>query len=96
MDVPVRISVEGGSQVVIEWETGSPSTISARDLRAACVCATCRETSGEEATRLVLEGDVGIVEAALVGGYAVTFTFSPDGHGTGIYPYDVLRSMSPS
>ncbi|MBT8197129.1 MAG: DUF971 domain-containing protein [Acidimicrobiia bacterium] len=96
MDVPVRISVEGGSRVVIEWESGPASTISARDLRAACVCAACREPSGEEATQRVLEGDVGITEAALVGGYAITFTFSPDGHGTGIYPYDVLRSMSAS
>ena len=96
MDVPVRIAVEDGSRVVIEWETGSDSVIAARDLRAACVCAACREPSGEEATREVLEGEVGIIEAALVGGYAVTFTFSPDGHGTGIYPYDVLRSMSSS
>lgn len=93
MDVPTRIAVEDGDAVVIEWEDGGVSNLTARDLRAACSCATCREPAGQEATKRVLAGEVGISAAHLVGGYAVSFTFSPDGHGTGIFPYDVLRSL---
>lgn len=93
MDVPTRIAIEDGTAVVIEWEDGSETHLTAQDLRAACSCAACREPAGEQATQRALEGEVGILAAQLVGGYAVNFTFSPDGHGTGIFPYDVLRSL---
>jgi DUF971 family protein len=36
----------------------------------------------------------GIAEARIVGDYALGITFSPDGHGTGIFTYDLLRSLS--
>lgn len=36
---------------------------------------------------------VQILKVDLVGAYALNFTFSPDSHATGIYPYDLLRDM---
>ncbi len=36
---------------------------------------------------------VTITDAALVGAYAVNFSFAPDGHQTGIFPFDRLRSL---
>jgi DUF971 family protein len=29
----------------------------------------------------------------LVGGYALSLTFGPDGHATGIFPFGLLRSL---
>ena len=93
--VPERIEVDGES-MTIAWSDGLIAELAAADVRAACECAACREPSGMEATRAVLAGDrpITVTEASLVGGYAVTFTFSPDGHRTGIFTYSLLRSLS--
>jgi DUF971 family protein len=34
-----------------------------------------------------------IAEARLVGSYGINFTFSPDGHHTGIFTFDQLRAL---
>ena len=96
MEVPTRIEVEGGRRVDLTWEDGTAVSLAARALRAACECATCREPSGEQATRTVLDGpaEVTIVDAKLVGAYALNFTFAPDDHHTGIYPFDRLRRLA--
>lgn len=39
------------------------------------------------------DGEVRINGAELVGDYAVTLSFD-DGHGTGIYPYELLEALS--
>ena len=93
--VPAKIEVEGGATVTLTWEDGSVSTLTAARLRAACPCATCREPTGEEATRLVLTGldPVVIQGAALVGAYAINFVFGPDAHSTGIFPFAELRRI---
>ncbi len=94
--VPERIEVSGGTEVVIAWDDGSTTTLTARQLRAACQCADCREPSGRARTEAVLGGEepVTIGEAKLVGNYAVNFVFEPDGHGTGIFPYPALRTLA--
>ena len=96
MDVPVRIEVEDGERVLITWEDGPASELTARDLRAACQCAGCREDAGIAATQALLAGDlpIRIAGTKIVGNYALSFDFEPDGHGTGIYSYDVLRALA--
>lgn len=93
--VPETIEVEGGATVTLTWDDGTVSVLSARQLRAACQCASCREPAGEQATRLVLSGmePVTIQGAGLVGGYAINFVFGPDGHGTGIFPFAELWEL---
>jgi DUF971 family protein len=93
--VPVRIEVEDQSRAVFTWEDDEQTTLTAPELRAACQCATCREPAGMERTRRVLQGPVPvtITDTRIVGGYALSFTFGPDGHGTGIYPYDRLYAL---
>jgi len=93
--IPSRVEVEEQSRVVLTWEDGEQTTLSASQLRGACHCATCREPAGMEKTRLVLAGPVPvtITDTRIVGGYALTFVFGPDGHGTGIYPYDRLYDL---
>lgn len=95
MDVPARIEVEKEALVRLTWEDGSATTLEASLLRGACQCATCREPSGEAATAAVLQGPtpVTITSAALVGAYAVNFSFAPDDHHTGIYPFERLRAL---
>ena len=95
MDVPARIEVEEGALVRLTWEDGSATSLKADLLRGACQCATCRAPSGEAATAQVLAGPtpVTITSAALVGAYAVNFSFAPDDHHTGIYPFERLRAL---
>ncbi len=93
MLIPTRIEVDGGDSVLLAWEDGSTTTLSARQLRAACQCANCREPSGAQATQHALAGDVSITHASIVGNYAVNFVFGPDGHGTGIFPFTVLYAL---
>lgn len=98
MEVPERIEVRDGTRVVLGWEDGTSAEIPADVLRSSCPCAECREPEGVAATRRVLAGPdpVTITNASLVGGYAVSFEFAPDGHGTGIYPFDVLAALGTS
>ncbi len=95
MEIPASIEVRERTAVVIGWPDGSTTTLSARQLRGGCQCATCREPSGIAATASVLGGHqpIEIVEAALVGNYAINFVFTPDHHGTGIFPFDLLRTL---
>lgn len=75
--------------LTILWDDGSRQRIPAAILRAACPCAGCR---GSHAV-----ADPGAVEvrgARLVGEYAVAFSFGPDGHGAGIYPFDLLAGLA--
>ncbi len=92
MDVPQRIEVESGAALVLTWPDGTVNTVAAPALRAACECATCLGPEGE----VGWIGDaatVRILDATLVGAYAVNFTFAPDDHHTGIYPFDRLRAL---
>jgi len=93
--VPRRIEIAEGASVEITWEDDTVTELDAPTLRAACMCAVCREPAGEAATQAVLDGDdaVLIASAELVGGYAIRFVFEPDGHGTGIYPFAKLREL---
>jgi DUF971 family protein len=34
-----------------------------------------------------------ITDISFVGAYAINLTFSPDGHGTGIFSYPLLREL---
>jgi ATP-binding protein involved in chromosome partitioning len=98
VEVPARIEIEDGTRVVLAWEDGTVAELTASQLRAECRCAACREPEGAALTDAVVAGPVPvtITDARLVGGYAVSFVFAPDGHGTGIFSFDLLRSLSPA
>ena len=95
MDTPEKIEIDAGTEVTITWVDGTTTQLTAAALRAACQCASCREPDGLRRTEAVLSGAVPVTisDAKLVGGYALNFVFSPDGHGTGIYPFPVLREL---
>ena len=92
---PVRIEVSDGQTLTIAWEDGSSTHMTARELRAFCQCAACRELPAAERT-VDVHAEATIESAALVGGYAVSFVFGPDGHSAGIYPFVELKRYESS
>lgn len=93
---PRTITRAGAHDVAIEWADGHRSVYTARSLRLACRCAVCvDEVSGAPLLEPTsVPEDVHPVSLALVGHYAVQPVFS-DGHNTGIFAFEYLRSLCP-
>jgi ATP-binding protein involved in chromosome partitioning len=93
---PAQVSVDHG-MVDIQWSDGHQTKLDFRKLRQACPCALCvDEVTGEP--RLDPDSvprDVHPVDVKTVGRYALQFNWS-DGHNTGLYTFDNLRSLDPS
>jgi DUF971 family protein len=86
MESPVRIEVEP-SALEIAWPDGSSERLLAAELRRSCPCAGCGTRPAPHPE------DASITTARLVGDYAIAITFGPDGHATGIFPFDLLRTI---
>lgn len=95
MAVPVEINhVKAQGIVRITWDDEHFGEYPREYLRGYCPCALCQ---GHEATiekRFVKVPDVRLETIEAVGNYAVTFGWS-DGHSTGIYTFDYLRTLCP-
>jgi len=85
-----------GSALRVRWQDGHESVYPVRYLRQRCPCAGCvDELSGRRLlTPESVPADLQAPGAALVGNYAVSFSFS-DGHGSGIYTFEALRRLCP-
>lgn len=97
---PHRLELRG-NRLRIEWNDGQKREITLADLRAACPCATCREkraappapTPGLLPVLSLAEArPLAIAGMKPVGNYAYGIAFS-DGHDTGIYTLELLRSL---
>ena len=86
---PERIERVGDHALRILWGDGHDSLYTWDLLRASCPCAACRE-----GTPLRPGSSVRPVELKPVGRYAMAIRWS-DGHTTGIFSYDFLRSICP-
>ncbi len=86
----------GGKRLRILWKDGHESLYSPRYLRLRCPCADCVDemTGRPLLDPMTVPEDVYPLEINYVGRYALAFHWS-DGHTTGIYPFDLLRSMCP-
>ena len=87
--------------MMIQWGDGHRSSYPFDLLRKECPCAVCREARTAAAvdpfkvvTSTVKPGEITVTDAEKVGWYALRFVWS-DGHDTGIYAYDYLRSICP-
>ncbi len=93
---PTEIRKIGDRKMKLSWPDGRVCDYEAVTLRANCRCAACRnEHTGE----LILDPaslptDIRILKSEILGNYALGFLFS-DGHSTGIYTFDYLRSLCP-
>jgi DUF971 family protein len=101
----VKIHVTSGAGVDITWADGHSSHYDFPLLRDECPCATCNDerqkksdfASAGPASSAVLpmfKPKPTAKAATSVGNYAIQITFS-DGHATGIYSYDQLRTICP-
>lgn len=96
MSRPLNIAAIG-NEIAIAWSDSTESYLAMEKLRAASPSA---ENIGERDLMGVQYGGtdqkhfpgVTVTGWRIIGGYAVQFDFS-DGHCTGIYPYEYLRSL---
>jgi DUF971 family protein len=94
--LPIEIGRANGHDVKIRWQDGHESVYPARALRLACPCAGCvDEVTGRlRIVAATVPQDVHPLKITLVGRYAITIRWS-DGHHTGIYAFDLLRTLCP-
>lgn len=94
---PKHVAVSKSKGITIEWGDGRRSHYSLKYLRDRCPCATCTGAHGpapEASPFPILQPALKIVAVEPVGNYAIRIRWS-DGHSTGIYSYDYLRTISP-
>jgi len=95
----VCVDLRDTGGVGVTWSDGHESRYPLGLLRARCPCATCRGPSKSggvphEAPAWP-EGSARLVRGVgPVGRYALKFEWA-DGHDTGIYTYEYLRSLCP-
>ena len=98
---PTELTLAGEAELLAAWNDGQRRQYTFAELREACPCASCREQRRAgpppPLTQLtVLRPEetqpVKIVAMRPIGNYAYTIAFS-DGHDTGIYTFDLLRSL---
>jgi len=101
-----KIHVSSGAGVDIAWADGHSSHYDFVYLRDHCPCATCNDE--REKKESLADASPAFQSSALpmfkpkpraqsaqaVGQYAIQISFS-DGHATGIYSYDLLRTICP-
>ncbi len=89
-----------GNELALAWSDGAESYLGFEALRKACPCAACQ---GEpDVTGMVVVPSVNHTEKSFhllshtrMGGYALQLTWA-DGHRTGLYSYEYLRSLGES
>jgi ATP-binding protein involved in chromosome partitioning len=91
---PTEIRQAGPRTLAIRWADGHESSLDVRTLRLACGCAHCvDEWTGEERLDAgSVPDDVHPLRIDRVGRYALQIEWS-DGHASGIYPFERLRSL---
>lgn len=106
-EIPTEI-VRTDDGLTIRWNDGRDTTFSARELRDACPCATCRERRGETASEpeepsaeqtfqlpvlsAAQTAPVRVLHMKPVGHYAYGIEFS-DGHSSGLFTFAMLRQL---
>lgn len=88
-----------GEELAIKWEDGTESFVPLEKLRRHCPCAGCKGEAdimgnvyrGPE--RKLQAQSFQLVRIANVGTYAIQPVWA-DGHATGIYSFDYLRSVA--
>lgn len=93
--VPVEINhVRAERRVRITWDDGHVGEYPEDYLRGYCPCALCQGHDAAKGKKFISVPDVKLREILAVGNYAIEFRWE-DGHSTGIYAYDYLRSLCP-
>ncbi|MFN7971785.1 MAG: DUF971 domain-containing protein [Acidobacteriota bacterium] len=91
---PTAITQAGDRHLAITWADGRTSRLDVVELRRRCPCAQCvDEWSGRPLLdRTSIPDTVRPTNVRSVGLYAISIAFS-DGHDSGIYTFELLRSL---
>jgi len=86
-----------GEELALSWGDGRESFIPLKKLRQHCPCAICQgepDALGRVVKPTVIhtERSFKLLRFAQVGGYALNITWA-DGHSSGIYTFDLLRTL---
>lgn len=100
---PTHLDLKKDKGLTVQWADGVTSYYSIPYLRKMSPSAEMRELRDEMATNpltvlpasMASRAPVTATDAELVGNYALRIRFS-DGHDTGIYSWDYLRSIDPA
>ena len=105
----IKIHVSSGAGVDITWADNHTSHYDFAYLREECPCATCNEKRDQDQPHKhpganavpisspalpMFKPKIRAQSATQVGNYAVQINFN-DGHNTGIFSYDHLRTICP-
>ena len=101
---PVGLEKTVDRNLVIEWNDQKVQRIPFRLLRNSCLCAVCNAKREQEKKQPAVAGGLPVISAAEaqpldivkmhpVGNYAYSIHFS-DGHSSGIYTFEMLRSLA--
>ena len=103
----VKVHVTTGAGVDVTWADGHTSHYDFVYLRDLCPCALCEDERAKKRTLVASGGTVAATAvlpmfkpkpkargAKAMGHYAIQIEFT-DGHATGIYSFDYLRTICP-
>ena len=98
-DAPARIHADrDAGTLLIEWVDGHVTVYDAVTLRWMCPCAYCRGEAGLpgwlDSNPTLTAEQTRLVSIEAVGSYAVAPSWG-DGHHTGFYTYELLRTHCP-
>jgi DUF971 family protein len=94
---PVKVRLKNEKQLFIQWSDGKECVYSLVQLRRKCPCAVCRadmESKGPAYIPLYAGDSLSLASITPMGNYALQFAWK-DGHSTGIYDFEYLRSLCP-
>jgi DUF971 family protein len=101
---PEHIAVSKSKGIEIDWKDGHHSSYGVEYLRDWCPCASCTGAHGTEPRQKTTEQQaspfqmykpkIKMLSIEPIGSYAFKIDWN-DGHNTGIYSYDHLRSICP-
>lgn len=91
---PVEIQELGSHELKITWQDGHQSLYRYSQLRGKCRCAACVDEGTGEPRILPekISEEIHPLATRPVGNYGIRFDWS-DGHNTGIYAFEYLRSL---
>lgn len=91
--LPTEINhIKARGVVRVSWDDGHVGEYDEAYLRGYCPCALCQGHGAQ--LRFIEVPDAKLTAIAGVGNYAIELYWH-DGHSTGIYTYDYLRSLCP-
>jgi len=90
--VPAAVDVDRRVGLRMTWDDGSVTTIDLDTLRQRCPCAECRSRRDRGEPVAPGASALRIADAETVGGYGLGVTWG-DGHRTGIYSWELLRTL---